>query len=178
MERHWSGNLKWTVICLAVFALLGAATCGALRAQDFPPRKPGLWQIDMTMPAGPGPQQMKMCIDSGTDAEMFQMGMNAARGTCDKPSINRSGTTVTIDSTCKMGETRMTTHAVTKFTADIAYRTEADTRMDPPMPGRGEMKITQDGKWVGPCPADMTPGDVAMGNGAKMNVKQMLGGKQ
>jgi hypothetical protein len=72
----------------------------------------------------------------------------------------------------------MTTHAVTKFTADVAYRTEADTRMDPPMPGRGEMKITQDGKWVGPCPADMTPGDVAMGNGAKMNVRQMLGGKQ
>ena len=47
------------------------------------------------------------------------------------------------------------THAVTRFTADTAYRTEVDTRMEPPMPGRGEMKITQDGKWVGPCPADM-----------------------
>ena len=45
-------------------------------------------------------------------------------------------------------------------------------------PGRGEMKIIQDGKWVGPCPADMTPGDVSMGNGMKMNIKQMPGAKQ
>lgn len=170
--------MKWLVICPTVLALSGTALCGAARAQDLPPRKPGLWQIDMTMPAAPGPQQMRMCIDSGTDAEMFKMGMNAARGSCDKPSITRSGSVVTIDSTCKMGETRMTTHAVTKFTADTAYHTEADTRMDPPMPGREAMKITQEGKWVGACPADMTPGDVAMGNGAKMNVKQMLGGKQ
>ena len=121
---------------------------------------------------------MKMCIDSGTDAEMYKMGMNAARGMCDKPSINRSGNTVTIDSACRMGETRTTTHAVTKFTGDTAYRTEADTRMDPPVAGRGESKVTQDGKWIGPCPADMTPGDMTMGNGMKMNIKQMLGGKQ
>jgi len=170
--------MKSIVICPTVLALLGAATCGAVRAQDLPPRKPGLWQIDMAMPAAPGPQQMRMCIDSDTDAEMYKMGMNSARGTCDKPIVKRNGSTVTIDSVCKMGETRMTTHAVTRFTADTAYRTEADTRMEPPMPGRGEMKITQDGKWVGPCPAHMTPGDVTMGNGAKMNVKQMLGGKQ
>ena len=170
--------MKSIVICPTVLALLGAATCGAVRAQDLPLRKPGLWQIDMAMPAAPGPQQMRMCIDSDTDAEMYKMGMNSARGTCDKPIVKRNGSTVTIDSVCKMGETRMTTHAVTRFTADTAYRTEADTRMEPPMPGRGEMKITQDGKWVGPCPADMTPGDVTMGNGAKMNVKQMLGGKQ
>jgi hypothetical protein len=170
--------MKWIVSCSTVLALLGATTIGAGRAQDLPPRKAGLWQIDMAMPAAPGPQQMRMCIDSGTDAEMYKMGMNAARGACDKPSINRNGSTVTIDSACKMGETRMTTHAVTKFTADTAYHTEANTKMDPPMPGRGEMKIIQDGKWVGPCPADMTPGDVSMGNGMKMNIKQMPGAKQ
>ena len=38
--------------------------------------------------------------------------------------------------------------------------------------------MTQDAKWTGPCPADMAPGDVLMGNGMKMNIKQMLGGKQ
>jgi hypothetical protein len=171
-------NMRWIAICLATLALLGAASWSVAYAQDFPPRKPGLWQIDMAIPAAPGLQQMKMCIDSGTDAEMYKMGMSAARAACDKPSINRSGSTVTIDSACKMGETRMTTHAVTKFTGDTAYRTEADTKMDPPMPGRGQSKVTQEGKWVGPCPADMTPGDVTMGNGMKMNIKQMLGGKQ
>jgi uncharacterized protein DUF3617 len=175
MERY----MKWIVVCLTAFAMLGPTIDGMAHAQDLPPRKPGLWQIDMTIPAAPGPQQMKMCIDNGTDTELYKMGMNAARAMCDKPSINRNGNTVTIDSACKMGETRTTTHAVTKFTGDTAYRTEADTRIDPPTTaGGGESKVTQDGKWIGPCPAGMTPGDVTMGNGMKMNIKQMLGGKQ
>src|SRR5579883_2449703 len=48
---------------------------------DFPPRKSGLWQVNMTMAGGPmPPQQMKMCIDSKTDADMQKLGMNASQG--------------------------------------------------------------------------------------------------
>ena len=115
--------------------------------------------------------------DASTDAEMFKMGMNAAQGMCDKPLVSRSGNTVTIDSACKMGEMHTTTHTVTRFTSDVAYHTEADTTMQPPVAGRGQSKVIQDGKWVGACPADMQPGDLSMANGMKMNVKQMLGGK-
>jgi hypothetical protein len=174
MER----NMRLIGICPAVLGVLCGAAWATAHAQDFPPRKPGLWQIDMTISAAPGPQQMKMCIDAGTDAEMYKMGMNAAQGMCAKPLINRSGGTVTVDSACKMGEMHTATHAVTRFTGDTAYHTEAATRLDPPVAGRGESKVVQDGKWIGPCPADMTPGDVTMGNGMKMNVRQMLGGKQ
>ena len=57
-----------TVIGLGIL-MLGAASCGAARADDFPPRKAGLWQVDMAMPGGQmPPQQMKMCIDPATDA--------------------------------------------------------------------------------------------------------------
>jgi hypothetical protein len=170
--------MGWLVIGPAAFAVLCGAAWHTAQAQDFPARKPGLWQIDMMIAAAPAPQQMKMCIDAATDAEMYKMGMNAARGMCDKPLINRSGTTVTVDSACRMGETRTTTHAVTRFTSDTAYHTEAATKLQPPVAGRGESKVIQDGRWVGPCPPDMQPGDVAMGNGAKMNLRQMLGGKQ
>ena len=165
--------MRRIVIYPAAFAILCCAA--TVRAQDFPPRKPGLWQIEMTISATPAPQQMKMCIDATTDAEMYKMGKNAVQGMCDKPLINRSGSIVTIDSTCKMGEMRTTTHAVTKFTGDTAYHSEADSKMDPPVAGRDQSKVIQDGKWVGPCPADMSPGDVTMANGMKMNVRQMLG---
>jgi hypothetical protein len=40
-----------TVIGLGIL-MLGAASCGAARADDFPPRKAGLWQVDMAMPGG------------------------------------------------------------------------------------------------------------------------------
>lgn len=164
-------------IAISLTALLLAASAGGSAwAQEFPPRKAGLWQIDMSMPGGPMPgQQMKMCIDAATDAEMYKMGMNASQGMCDKPDISRSGNTVTVNSSCKVGETKATTRAVTKFTGDTAYHTDVTTKFDPPMQGRGEQAMAQDAKWTGPCPADMTAGDVVMGNGMKMNMKQMMG---
>ena len=48
----------------------------------------------------------------------------------------------------------------------------------PGVPGHDQSTVAQDAKWTGPCPADMVAGDVMMGNGMKMNIKQMLGGKQ
>ena len=159
---------------LGAWLLLG----GAAWADDFPARKPGLWQVDMAMAGGPmPPQQMKMCVDQSTDAEMFKMGMNASQGMCDKPDIHRSGSTVTISTVCRMGESQMATQAVTKFTGDTAYHTEANTKFTPPMHGREQSIVTQDARWTGPCPADMVAGDVMMPNGMKMNMKQMMSGK-
>lgn len=167
------------VVAIGVCALLSAGTvAGPARADEFPPRKAGLWQVDMTMSmAQMPPQQMKMCIDPGTDAEMYKLGISASQGMCDKPDLHRSGNTVTVSTMCKMGDSQISTTAVTKFTGDTAYHTEAHTKMTPaPAGGSGETTITQEAKWVGPCPADMVAGDVVMGNGMKMNIKQMLGG--
>ena len=172
-------NRTTAAIGLSALLLTGAATCGTAIADDFPPRKAGLWQVDMAMPGGAmPPQQMKMCIDPATDAELFKLGMNASQGMCDKPDIHRSGSTVTISTVCKMGDSQMSTQAVTKFTGDTAYHTEVNTKFNPPMAGRDASVMTQDAKWTGPCPADMTAGDVMMGNGMKVNIKQILGGKQ
>ena len=159
--------------------LLGATAYGTARADDFPPRKPGLWQVDMSM-AGVQmpPQQMKMCIDPATDSEMYKLGMSASQGMCNKPDIHRTGNTVTVSTVCKLGDSQITTQAVTKFTGDTAYHTDANTKFDPPMAGHDQATMTQDAKWTGPCPADMVASDVVMGNGMKMNIKQMLGGKQ
>jgi hypothetical protein len=166
-------------IRLSALLLAGAAASGTARGDEFPPRKAGLWQIDMAMPGGQmPPQQMKMCIDAATDAEMYRLGMSAGQGMCNAPEIHRSGSTVTVGSVCTMGPSKVTTQAVTRFTGDTAYHTDANTKFDPPMAGHDASAMTQDAKWAGPCPADMVPGDMLMGNGMKMNIKQMLGGKQ
>ena len=161
---------------LVVFA--GAASWPA-HADDLPQRKAGLWQVDMANPGGQmPPQQMKMCIDANTDAEMYKMGMNAAQGMCSKPDIHRSGDTMTTNSQCKMDQTQITTQSVTKFTGDSAYHTDINSKFDPPMMGRNDSVMTQDAKWVGACPADLIPGDVVMGNGMKVNIKQMMGNQK
>jgi hypothetical protein len=159
---------------LGTLLLFGAA----VRADDFPPRKPGLWQIEMAMQGRQMPaQKMTMCIDATTDAELYKLGLNASQGMCDKPAIARSGSTVTVDAVCRIGESRTATHSVTVYSGDTAYHTDASTKIDPPIGGHGDSAMMQDAKWVGSCPADMQPGDMSMGNGMKMNVKQMLSGK-
>jgi hypothetical protein len=166
-----------TIVRLAAALATSATVLGGLAwADDLPPRKPGLWQVDMTMPGAPTQMRgMQMCIDATTDAAMYKMGMSASQGACSKNEIHRSGSTVTADAVCKFGDSQMTTQAVTKFTGDTAYHTDIHTKFDPPMMGRSESVMAQDAKWAGPCPPDLQPGDVVMANGMKMNIKTMAG---
>jgi uncharacterized protein DUF3617 len=162
---------------LGILAALVGTTCGTAHAADFPPRKTGLWEIEMTMPGGPmPPRHAKMCLDASTDAQMQELATEAGKGMCNPPQIVRNGSTVTVDSVCKMGPSQMTTQAVTQFSGDTSYHTDITTKFEPPTAGHDSQTMVQDAKWVGPCPADLQPGDVVMGNGMKMNFKQMIGG--
>ena len=105
--------------------------------------------------------------------ELYQLGMNATQGMCSRKDIQRNGNVVTLDSECRMGEMKMTTHAVMTFTSDTAYKTNIQSHSDPPMMGRSDSTMTQDAKWAGPCPAGMQPGDMVAPNGKTMNLKSM-----
>jgi hypothetical protein len=163
---------------LGALILAGSAACAPAFALDLPPRKAGLWLVTMAMSGSGGmpARETRMCTDDSTEAAITAMGGNMMQGVCSKRDIKRNGDTVTGDSVCQMGQTQMTSHSDTRFTGNAAYHTDIKTRFDPPMMGRTESTMTQDGKWIGPCPADMQPGDVVMPNGMKMNVKTMMSG--
>src|SRR5262249_51828845 len=77
---------------LGALLLSGAATYTVAWADDFPPRKAGLWQVDMTMSGVQmPPQQMKMCIEPATDAEMYKWGKAAQRGMGENPHPTGGG---------------------------------------------------------------------------------------
>jgi hypothetical protein len=161
---------------MAGVVIAGSLACtatGAL-ADELPTRKAGLWEVTMHMSSGNTPMQtMKFCTDAATDAELYKFGMNAAQGMCSRYDLHRNGNTATIDTECKMGEMKMTSHAVMNFTGDTAYKTDIQSHFNPPMMGRSESTMTQEAKWTGLCPADMKPGDMVMPNGMKMNMKSM-----
>ena len=165
-----------TTVTARAAVLLGGIACagtGAL-AVDLPKRKPGLWEVTLRMASGQmPPQPMKFCTDAATDAELYQLGMNATQGMCSRKDIQRNGNVVTLDSECRMGEMKMTTHAVMTFTSDTAYKTNIQSHSEPPMMGRSDSTMTQDAKWAGPCPAGMQPGDMVAPNGKTMNLKSM-----
>ena len=117
---------------------LACATTAVL-AVDLPTRKPGLWEVTLNMPGGKmPPREMKFCTDAETDAALYKLGMNAAQGICSRNDIQRSGNVVTMDSECKLGDTKMTSRAVMTFTGDSAYHTDIQSHFDPPIMGRSE----------------------------------------
>jgi hypothetical protein len=147
------------------------------RAEDYPPRKPGLWEVRITPDAMSGRPPMgavQQCVDANTDRLMREMGGGAVGRDCSKQDVRHEAGRLVIDSVCKMqmagNPTTATTHAVITGSFDSSYRMESKSSYSPPFMGRSEGGVTMDAKWLGPCKADQKPGDMVMPGGVKVNV--------
>ena len=148
------------------------------RADDYPPRKPGLWELTMASAnAKLPPNSAQLCIDKATDAALYAFGMAASSKACSKSQIKVSGRVVTVDTTCQIGTSQQTTHATTTFIGDTAYHTQTNAHFDPPLYGRSDSATTHDAKWLGPCPEAMRPGDIVTATGIRMNIRDMTAAK-
>ncbi|MFZ1960536.1 MAG: DUF3617 family protein [Methylovirgula sp.] len=157
--------------CIAA-ALLAAIFCSAALADDYPSRKPGLWEVTITAEGTPA-HAMQMCIDAATDQIFHNVGTDLRSKHCTQNDVKVNGSVVTSDSVCKVHGTTVTTSATTNFNGDSAYHTDVKSHFDPALLGKTDEALTQDGKWTGPCPANMKPGDLVLTNGIKINVKTL-----
>ena len=138
-------------------------------AAELPSRKPGLWEMETTLPNPKIPKQViRQCVDTATD-EMMQsraQSMGSQRE-CSKRDIQKSASSITIDSTCTVAGKSRTSHAVITGSFDSGYTMTVTSQSE----GAPEaMTITIAAKWIGPCAADQKPGDIIMANGMKMNI--------
>jgi len=166
-------SVQFRLVGYAAGVLAGALCAGSdARAVDLPARRPGLWDVTMHMAAGTMPPiTMKFCTDESVDAAMYKLGMSPGAPPCSRKDMQRSGNVVTMDSVCQMDASKLTSHIEMTFTGDTAYRTSIKSHYDPPLNGQRESSMSQDAKWIGPCPPDMQPGDMIGPSGIKMNVK-------
>lgn len=161
-------------------AALAVLICAApVAAAELPERKPGLWELKMTMEgiAGVPMPSLQHCVDAATDKLMNTMGTNMANEQCSKKDVQTSGGTITIDSVCQFGSgMTATSHAVVTGDFNSGYVVKVNSKRSggpatPPMPAETNMVI--EAKWLGACKADQRPGDIIMGNGMKMNINDM-----
>jgi len=154
---------------LCVAATAGAATF------DYPPRKPGLWELTLSQADAPDakPHVVQQCIDARTDAAMREMGSGATRDACSKQDTRKDGAKIVVDSVCKMGATTMTSHAEISGDFGSSYRMESHTTYEPPLAGRAKGSAVVQARWMGPCKAGQKPGDMIMPNGKTMNFMDM-----
>ncbi|HZP11742.1 MAG TPA: DUF3617 family protein [Nevskiaceae bacterium] len=166
--------------CVALLAA-GAVAASFAAAQDFPKRKSGLWEIrtqstgSSKATASAQAASIQMCIDEKTDDAVQQQVTSAAKQTCSKQDVRKSGREIVVDSVCKFGDSTATTHSVFTGSFDSAYKVQTKSSYDPPMMGMKEASALIEAKWLGPCKADQKPGDMILGNGMKINMNEKKG---
>ena len=156
-----------------LLTVLPALAC----SQELPRMKAGLWESttvnDMQKAKGAPPQVTSICMDDAVQKLMVQFSQGAMRGMCSRNDLKVSGNTVTGDTVCQMGTSKMTGHSVMTFLSDTTYHTTAQSTFDPPLMGMKTSLTTVEGRFMGSCPAGMQPGDMKLGNGTIMNIKTM-----
>ena len=153
------------ITVLAAFALMSSAN-----ADPYPHRKPGLWQVTISSPnSKTAPKSAQICIDATTEAALMSTGTTGSKKMCTKSEIHFEGASGTTDTVCQFGNSTQTAHSKISFMGDSAYRIETQAHYDPPLFGKTDQTMTTDGKWTGPCPDTMKPGDIITANGMKMH---------
>ncbi len=145
-------------------------------ADAFPKMHAGLWQTTTVTqnadPANPPtPRVSTICLDASVQQMMLQFSQGLISGICSKHDMRVSGSTVESDSVCDLMGSRTTTHSTMKFSGDTRYHADAHTTYEPAAHGRAQSDTAIDGKYVGPCPPGMSPGDLTLPNGKMVNIK-------
>jgi hypothetical protein len=163
---------------LALGLTLLAPLSTTAQMQDLPPRRPGQWETRMVTekPAGGLTVVSQMCIDAATDREMLEFGLKASKNNCKRFDMKKAGAAWVIEAECAFGPVRNVTKTTITgdFQSAITFRIEGTAEG---IPGAGNAPqptlMTQTATWKGPCRDGMKPGDISLGNGLKMNIRQM-----
>ena len=161
----------------ALFAVPAAALAALLFSQavaaglaDMPKRKSGLWDVKSQMEGKPVHQGFQVCIDANTD-DVMRARAGKAQPQCSVMDVKRQGGKVLVHSVCQIERTTATTDAVITGSFESGYRNDMTVRYDPPMMGMGTVKMTSEGKWLGPCKPGQKPGDVIMAGRGTVNIQ-------
>ena len=142
-------------------------------AVDYPTRKAGLWEMTMTMTSG-RTMTMSQCTDPSIDKDMIANANPSMQQMCTRSELQKTATGYASDSTCKFGAVTTTSHTEVSGDFNAAYTVNVTSHNSGGPAGMpADTNMTMAAKWVGPCKADQTPGDILMPGGMKMNVRDM-----
>jgi hypothetical protein len=158
---------------MRLVTLFLALICGtSALAAELPSRKPGLWEVKMSIEGRNAPPQViRQCIDAATDQMMQSSAGPYSAAVCPKRDVQRSANSITIESSCAIDGKPATAQAIITGSFDSAY-TMTVTSQSEDNPS-SKMVMTLDGTWLGPCAADQKPGDMIFGNGRSVNILEL-----
>lgn len=142
-------------------------------SQDFPPRKPGLWEISVQSDKEPA-VNTRQCIDEKTDAKLQQAGRGMVQANCAKDSTRREGSGWVSESVCKVGNSTVTSRSTISGDFNREIKFVVDAQFAPPFMGTAKSSTTVVQKWGGACPAGWRAGDMELpGMKQRMNINDL-----
>ena len=162
-------------------ALVVLAACGkpadAPDAANAPMRKAGLWELKLTRDGKSGKLGwLKVCLDAATDSRLGVFGRHFAKGDCQRSITRQDDGAYRFSSTCTVGGGAVVaTHGVATGDFNTGYTIRSDINVTgaPFEPMNGSHAITIEGRFNGPCPAGLRPGEVSLGTGMKVSIDQL-----
>lgn len=171
--------MKSSVSTLFGLLILSTMMPAEALSADAPKRKTGLWEMKTQMsgmPAGmPGGGLVQICIDQAKDDIMQESSRE--KSNCPVMEVNHSGGKILIHAVCKDDGSTQTIDAVITGDLGKSYKSDMKVTISPPQDGVSQMKIIQEGRWLGACKAGQKPGDVMVPGMPAMNtgdIQQMM----
>jgi hypothetical protein len=149
---------------------------------ELPARKAGLWEQTMSRDGKPamGPMggKISLCLDAASAKSMTVFGREMNNEMCKQQTLTRGlDGSYAFTSTCTlpvMGKMVSKGSASGDFSSKYVVHTETDITGAPMERANGHHVMDVTAEWKGPCPSDMKPGDVVMGNGYKVNMGDLV----
>lgn len=155
-----------------------APSAGPASAPAGTPRlRAGLWRVTMGGEAPAG--ETRMCLDDALQARMSVIGSQASAGACQQsvvtPRLGGGYSFRTVcDATAMGGGRSVSEGEITgDLTTSYASHSTVTTEGAPAAQMNRAVTVTAEGAYLGPCPADMKPGDLEMEGGMRFNMAEM-----
>jgi hypothetical protein len=142
----------------------------AVRAEDLPEPRPGLWQMTNFKEDGTKLQTSTRCIDAASEARVREFANRPeTKEACPKNTTEKKGDVYESYSECNIMGSKTITISRTTGDFNSEYTTTIETTMEPPMRGMAKRVSRSESKWLGECPPNMKPGDVSVDGRAPVN---------
>ena len=142
---------------IAAALLLGTAAC----AHDPQRIKEGLWEIHSVSVENPGAKkaefQYQLCRDHAYDSAANARVKNV-KG-CSTQFKDMGDGRYASASTCKVAGTSIVSNGITTYQKGESTHSETQARYSPPFNGKSTETMTEDQRYIGPCPLGVKIGD-------------------
>lgn len=155
---------------LTALALLLPVSAWAQDTQ-YPVRRAGLWLGTVQMGGVTAPT--RSCVDPSTDQRVAEYGDQTLARLGDKVMLDINGRIIHVTTVSSVGDHVLTTQQTLEFKSDTEITGSGRSMIDPPTAQMAVADTTSEQHWVGPCPANMRPGDI-ISNGHRHNINDTL----